>query len=166
MKGFFNALLRIDLSGKRFCREDISDDVLRESLGGKGLGIHLLMTENPTGVDPLSAENRFILATGPATGTGLWGHSRFGAYSKSPATGGFAESYCGGTLAPRIKGCGIDAVILEGRCDALDGSGDRREGRHLSWRGTSERTGYRRDGGSHPEGRAARLRCDDHRTRG
>jgi aldehyde:ferredoxin oxidoreductase len=49
----------------------------------------------------------------------MWGQSRFAAFSKSPATDGFAESYCGGTLAPKIKGCGVDAVILEGRRPAL-----------------------------------------------
>ena len=49
----------------------------------------------------------------------MWSQSRFGVFSKGPATGGFAESYCGGTLAPKIKGCGLDAVILEGKCRGL-----------------------------------------------
>jgi aldehyde:ferredoxin oxidoreductase len=119
MKGFFNKLLKIDLSVGTFHYEDIPDSVLYNNLGGKGLGAHLLYKENPRGVDPLSPENVFILVTGPATGTKMWSHSRFGAYSKSPATGGFGESYCGGTLAPKIKGCGIDAVIITGKADSL-----------------------------------------------
>ncbi len=119
MDGFFNKLLRIDLSNQTFHYEDIGDDVLRRRLGGKGLGTYLLMKENPAAVEPLSPENVFIIAAGPVTGTKMWSQARFGVYSKSPATGGFAESYCGGTLAPKIKGCGIDAVILEGKCDAL-----------------------------------------------
>jgi aldehyde:ferredoxin oxidoreductase len=119
MKGFFNKLLKIDLSAGTFHYEDIPDSVLYNNLGGKGLGAHLLYKENPRGVDPLSPENVFILVTGPATGTKMWSHSRFGAYSKSPATGGFGESYCGGTLAPKIKGCGIDAVIITGKADSL-----------------------------------------------
>jgi len=119
MRGFFNRLLRIDLGRRTFEYEDISDDVLAKTLGGKGLGVHLLAAENPVGADPLSPENRFIICTGPVTGTRLWGQSRFGVYCKSPATGGYGESYCGGTLAPKIKGCGVDAVILEGRCEEL-----------------------------------------------
>jgi aldehyde:ferredoxin oxidoreductase len=119
MKGFFNKLLRIRLDEKRFAYEEIPDSVLERTLGGKGLGVHLLLAENPPGVDPLSPENRFIITVGPVTGTRMWSQSRFAVFSKSPATGGYGESYCGGSLAPKIKGCGVDAVILEGACDSL-----------------------------------------------
>ncbi len=119
MKGFFNKLLRINLQEKSFKYDDISDDILRITLGGKGLGSYLLLKENPEGVNPLSGENRIILTTGPITGTATWSQSRFGSFLKSPATNGFGESYCGGGIAPKIKGCGIDAVIIEGRADQL-----------------------------------------------
>jgi aldehyde:ferredoxin oxidoreductase len=112
-------LLRIRLAEKHSSYESIPDSVLEKSLGGKGLGIHLLLAENPPGVDPFSPENRFIITVGPITGTRMWSQSRFAVFSKSPATGGYGESYCGGTLAPKIKGCGVDAIILEGACDAL-----------------------------------------------
>jgi aldehyde:ferredoxin oxidoreductase len=119
MKGFWNRLLRVDLGAGSFRYEPLSDDLLARTLGGKGLGTALLASENPPGVDPFAPESRFILTTGPVTGTAMWGQSRFGAYAKSPATGGYAESYCGGTLAPRLKGCGVDAVVLEGRRPSL-----------------------------------------------
>jgi len=119
MKGFFNKLLKIDLSGQEFSYEPIPDEVLARTLGGKGLGTHLLMKENPQGVDPLGPENNFFITTGPVTGTKMWGQSRFGVYSKSPATGGYGESYCGGTVAPKIKGCGVDAIILSGKSERL-----------------------------------------------
>lgn len=119
MKGFFNRLLRINLASQSFAYEDIPDSLLQKTLGGKGLGTHLLMKENAEGVDPLSPENVFIIVTGPVTGTRMWSHSRFGTYTKSPATGGYGESYCGGTIAPKIKGCGVDAIILQGGCDTL-----------------------------------------------
>ena len=119
MKGFWNRLLRIDLDQGTWRTEPLPDDLLARTLGGKGLGTALLLRENPPGVDALSPENRFILTTGPVTGTSMWGQSRFAAFAKSPATDGFAESYCGGTLAPKIKGCGVDAVILKGRRPGL-----------------------------------------------
>jgi aldehyde:ferredoxin oxidoreductase len=119
MNGFFNRLLRIDLTKRRFTYEEIPDQVLARTLGGKGLGTHLLWDEIAQGVPPLSPGNRFILATGPVTGTSFWSQSRFGAYAKSPATGGYAEAYCGGTVAPKIKGCGVDAVVIEGACESL-----------------------------------------------
>jgi aldehyde:ferredoxin oxidoreductase len=119
MKGFFNTILRIDLTEQTFTYDSLSDEVLRQTLGGKGLGIHFMLRENPEGVDPLSPENRFIIAVGPITGTKVWSQSRFAAFSKSPATGGFFESYCGGSLAPKIKGCGVDAIIMHGACPKL-----------------------------------------------
>lgn len=100
MKGFFNRLLKIDLNEKRFRYEDIPDSVFTKTLGGKGLGIHLLIEQNPRGVDSFAPENIFVVATGPITETKMWGQSRFGVYSKSPATNGYGESYCGGSLAP------------------------------------------------------------------
>ena len=119
MKGFFNKILNIDLSEGGFRYEELSDETLAKTLGGKGLGVHLLMTENKPGVDPLSPENVFVVATGPVTGTKLWGQSRFAVYTKSTATGGFGESYCGGTLATKIKGCGVDVIVIRGRCESL-----------------------------------------------
>jgi len=119
MKGFFNKLLRIDLTDKSFFLDDITDDFLRGCLGGKGLGVRILMEEIPPGTEALSPENVFVIGTGPATGTRMWGQSRFAVYSKSPATGGFGESYCGGKLAAKIKGCGFDALILTGCADEL-----------------------------------------------
>ena len=119
MRGFFNKLLRVDLSRQSFGYEEIPDRLLETTLGGKGLGAHLLLEENPQGVEPFAPENVFVIATGPVTGTKLWSQSRFGVYSTSPATGGYGESYCGGKLAPKIKGCGVDAVIIEGRCQDL-----------------------------------------------
>ena len=103
MNGFFNTLLRIDLENGDYRYETLSDDILSKTLGGKGLGTYLLSRENPVGVDPLSAENVFIIAVGPVTGTSMWSQSRFGVYAKSPAGGGYGESYCGGSLAPKFS---------------------------------------------------------------
>ena len=119
MTGYFNRLIRIDLQNRTFSHEPIPDSVLESCLGGKGLGVHLLSTGSRPGTPALSPKSPFIIATGPVTGTKMWSQSRYGVFAKSPATGGYGESYCGGTLAPRIKGCGIDALILEGRADDL-----------------------------------------------
>jgi aldehyde:ferredoxin oxidoreductase len=115
MHGFHGRLLRIDLDAGSFDYTPLADATLARTLGGKGLGAELLLGENPVGVDPLSPESVFVVAVGPVTGTRFWSQSRFGVYAKSPATGGWGESYCGGTLAPVIKGCGVDAVLLRGK---------------------------------------------------
>ncbi|WP_240986600.1 aldehyde ferredoxin oxidoreductase family protein [Acididesulfobacillus acetoxydans] len=114
MKGFFGKLLRIDLTRKTYVQELIPDEVFFRYLGGKGLGSYLLLKEVPGGVDPLSADNKLIFVVGPATGVDMWGSSRYGAYSKSPQTGFYGESYAGGKVAPQIHGTGYDAIILQG----------------------------------------------------
>jgi aldehyde:ferredoxin oxidoreductase len=119
VKGFYNRLLRINLTSRKSSYEEIPDAVLARTLGGKGLGTHYLLEENPAGADPLGPENKFLIAVGPVTGTRMWSQSRFAVYTKSPATGGYCESYCGGSLAPKIKSCGVDLIILEGACESL-----------------------------------------------
>ncbi len=114
MYGFYNKLLRVNLTNQTFQVEPIQDDVLRKNLGGKGLATHLLLDNLPQGTDPLAPENVLIFITGPAGGTGLPPASRYGVFTKSPQTGGYLESYSGGTLAPYIKSAGYDAVLLEG----------------------------------------------------
>jgi aldehyde:ferredoxin oxidoreductase len=118
MKGFYNKLLRIDLTGRSISTEEISDEILLKNLGGKGLGGHYLLQEIPLNVDPLSPENKLIFVIGPATGTKIWSNSRYGVFSKSPLTGIFGESYSGGKVGPQIKAAGFDVIILEGKSDS------------------------------------------------
>ena len=114
MLGFYNRVLHIDLSSRESRVEALDDEVLRAGLGGKGLGSQLLLREAAPGVDPLSPANPFIIACGPLTATAMPGASRYGLYSKSPLTRGYAESYSGGSVAPVIKRTGYDAIIIKG----------------------------------------------------
>ena len=114
MKGFHNVVLHIDLSQRSFEEESIDDSVYRQLLGGKGLGTHLLLNNTKAGVDPLSADNVIIFATGPVTDTKVYGSCRFGAFSKSPLTGIYCESYVGGKAAEPLSRTGYDAVIIKG----------------------------------------------------
>jgi aldehyde:ferredoxin oxidoreductase len=115
MKGFFNKLLRIDLTNRIISKEEISDNILKANLGGKGLGGYFLLKEIPLNIDPLSQENKIIFVIGPATGSKIWSNSRYSVFSKSPQTGIFGESYSGGKVAPQIKATGYDVIILEGK---------------------------------------------------
>ena len=117
MKGFFNKILRINLKAKTFKEETIPDSVYETYLGGKGLGTYLLMKENPSGVDPLSPENKLIFCTGPITDTRIYGSCRHGVFTKSPLTGIFSESYSGGKVAEPMSRTGYDAFIFEEACD-------------------------------------------------
>ncbi|UCF84625.1 MAG: aldehyde ferredoxin oxidoreductase family protein [Desulfobacteraceae bacterium] len=114
MKGFFNRILSINVSDQSYHVDPIDDSILEKCLGGKGLSTYLLLKHNPPGVDPLGPENRLILATGPVSGTSIWGSCRYGIYTKSPQTGFYSESYSGGTVADYIARTGFDAVMIHG----------------------------------------------------
>ena len=117
MKGFFNRLLRIDLTKQKIASEPISDAVLRSHLGGKGLGSYLLLEENPAQVDPFSPNNRLIFTLGPLADTPFYGSSRYAVFTKSPQTGIYSESYSGGKITFAMSRTGYDAFIIEGTSD-------------------------------------------------
>ena len=115
-RGYMGKILRVDLDNESHKIESLDDTVAFLLLGGKGLGIWLLYKSISAHVDPLSPENPVIFATGPLTGT-LAPNSRFCLVSKSPATGGVDDSYCGGFFGPELKFAGYDALVVLGQCD-------------------------------------------------
>ncbi len=117
MNGFYGRILKVDLSRKTFQIETPDDTIYYQYLGGKGLASYLLFTNNPPGVDPLAPENCLIFATGPFSGSRIWGSCRYGVYSKSPQTGIYAESYAGGKVPEAIDATGFDALLISGRSD-------------------------------------------------
>jgi aldehyde:ferredoxin oxidoreductase len=115
MKGFFNRLLRINLSRQKTTVEPIPESILRSYLGGKGLGSYLLLKENPPHIDPFSPQNRLIFTLGPLADTPFYGSSRYAVFTKSPQTGIYSESYSGGKITLPFSRTGYDAVIIEGK---------------------------------------------------
>lgn len=114
MFGFYNNILDIDVTQSAYKEKKLGDETLKRTLGGKGLGTHLLLENNPPKVDPLSPENRLIFTIGPTAGTAIWGSCRYGVFTKSPQTGYFSESYSGGTVATRMAQTGYDGVVIHG----------------------------------------------------
>jgi len=115
MKGFFNQLLRIDLTHRKSKVEPISESILRSYLGGKGLGSYLLLKETPPHIDPFSPQNRLIITLGPLADTPFYGSSRYAVFTKSPQTGIYSESYSGGKITLSLSRTGYDAIIIEGK---------------------------------------------------
>ena len=118
MKGFFNQLLRINLSKQKSTVEPIPESILRSNLGGKGLGSYLLLKENPPHVDPFSPQNRLIFTSGPLADTPFYGSSRYAVFTKSPQTGIYSESYSGGKITLSLSRTGYDAILIEGKSES------------------------------------------------
>jgi len=115
MDGFFGRILKVDLSEKKYSVEPVRDDIFEKYLGGKGLASYLLYELNPPGVDPLDPANSLIFATGPVTGSAIWGSCRYGVFTKSPQTGFYSESYAGGKVPEAIDSTGFDAIVIQGQ---------------------------------------------------
>ncbi len=115
MDGFYGRILKVDLSEEKYSVEPVRDEILEKYLGGKGLASYLLYELNPAGVDPLDPANSLIFATGPVTGSAIWGSCRYGVFTKSPQTGFYSESYAGGKVPEAIDSTGFDAIVIQGQ---------------------------------------------------
>ncbi len=113
-RGFSNRILTVDLSTGACHSEELDEKVARLYLGGKGLGSYLLFTRMAPKVDPLGPDNLLIFATGPLTGTIAPTSSRLCVMAKSPKTGTYMDSYCGGFFGQTLKYAGYDAVVIKG----------------------------------------------------
>jgi aldehyde:ferredoxin oxidoreductase len=117
--GYQGKLLRVNLSKQVVSEESISPKVLHEFIGGTGLGLRLLYDEVSPGIDPYSAENRIIFATGPLTGTLVPGSGTYTVMTKNTLTGLATSAQANGFLGARLKYAGYDAIIIQGKSDKL-----------------------------------------------
>jgi aldehyde:ferredoxin oxidoreductase len=96
-------VVRVDLTAESVERVSIPDGWLRQFVGGKGVGARLLYDAVDPGTDPLGPGNAFCVLVGPLTGL-LPGDDRYAVVTKSPLTGGFLDSYAGGSFAGALAG--------------------------------------------------------------
>jgi len=116
--GYMGKGLRVNLTSRTSSTFDIPEDWARRFLGGRGFAAKILYDELDPSTEPLSPENKLVVATGPLSGLFLPGSGKLTFACKSPATGGYADSNVGGHLGPEIKYAGYDVIILEGKADA------------------------------------------------
>ncbi|MDZ5810617.1 aldehyde ferredoxin oxidoreductase C-terminal domain-containing protein [Halorubrum sp. AD140] len=131
-------VLRADLSSETVGRERVPGPWRRRFLGGKGLGARYLYEELDADTDPLGPDNLLALCIGPLSGY-LPGETRYAAVTKSPLTGGFLDSYAGGSFADRLVGSLDDclALLVTGEADepvrVVVENGEGRVERAYSW---------------------------------
>ncbi|MDY7042222.1 MAG: aldehyde ferredoxin oxidoreductase C-terminal domain-containing protein, partial [Chloroflexota bacterium] len=112
-------LLRINLSDRTYNIESLSDDFIRDYVGGMGFGTKLLTTEVPATADPLGPENKLFICVGPLSGTPAPLFAQTCIVMKSPLTTGIINTYAGGYLATAIKQSGYDVIAIEGVASEL-----------------------------------------------
>ena len=130
MHGWSGRALVVDLTNTKYSYLTISEKVLMDFLGGRGIAVKLLWDLNEVGTDPLSPKNHLIFAVGPLTGYPLPSSGKVVIASKSPLTGGYGDGNIGTKAAVELRKLGVDALVLKGaarrptilliRCDGVE----------------------------------------------
>lgn len=106
-------LLRINLTNKIFLLEKVPE--YYGNLGGRGLTSHIISNEVPPRCEPLSDENKIVMAPGILSGTNVLCSGRLSIGTKSPLTCTIKEANAGGVVAGQLANLGFQAIIIEGR---------------------------------------------------
>ena len=114
--GYTGKFIDIDLSGGTVTETCFQEDLLRQYVGGRGLGAKILwdrLGSRWETVDPLSPENLFLALTGPLTG--YFHGARICITGKSPQSNGIIGSTVSGEFPIELKCAGWDGIIVSGR---------------------------------------------------
>jgi aldehyde:ferredoxin oxidoreductase len=115
MHGNTGKTLRVDLSTGEIRATNLPEEYYRKYIGGSGLAAKVFWEEGDFDADPLSPEAMLIFMNGPFAGLKLSGASRNSVAGRSPLTGCWGDSSCGGYFAPELRYAGYDGIIITGK---------------------------------------------------
>ncbi len=115
--GYTGKILRVSLNNLAAREEVLSEELVRDYLGGAGFAVKCLYDEVKPGTPALSENNKLIFADGPLTATGTPCASRMAVVAKSPLTGAVGMALSGGQFPAEMKNAGFDMIIVEGRAE-------------------------------------------------
>lgn len=109
-------LWEIDIGKKCFEKHLISPLILKDFLGGRGLGVRLFFDYIPSDYFSSVAFEKgpIFFLTGPLTGSKAPLTGRFHSVFHSPLTGTICDSSCGGKAGVFLKSNGIDGIVIKG----------------------------------------------------
>lgn len=142
MSDRFGRLLYVDLDTGNLWHEQLAPALVEPFIGGAGLAARLLWDRLTNELDPLGPQNPLLFITGPLTGTAGPANGRFSVCAKSPATGLWGESNCGGFWGSELRHAGFDGILVTGKASVPvylwvhNGEAELRDASHL-W-GTSD----------------------------
>jgi len=111
-------ILNIDLTTRNLSEFTIPDDWTHDYLGAASLATRILFDTLISNIDPLSPDSPLLFMTGPLTGTAGPAVGRFVVCARSPATGLWGESNCGGFWGPELRKTGFDGLKITGCADS------------------------------------------------
>jgi aldehyde:ferredoxin oxidoreductase len=105
----------IDLTTGEVGNLEIPPEWTRDFLGGGSLAARILYDVLTPDLDPLSPQAPLLFLNGPLSGTAGPAVGRFVVCGKSPYTGIWGESNCGGFWGPELRKAGFDGLLITGR---------------------------------------------------
>lgn len=135
--GYMNQFLWVDLSAGTMRSEVPDASLLRDFIGGYGVGARLLYSHIKPGSDPLGPGNILGFVTGPLTGSPAPTGTRWMMVGRSPLTGGWGDANGSGYIGPAVKRAGYDAIFFTGIAPEPvylflnDGQAELRSAKHL-----------------------------------
>ncbi len=118
MQGNTGNVIDVDLTEGKVKVGSLPESWYRGYIGGSGLAAKLFWETGDFGAGPLSPEAMLIFMNGPFAGLKLSGASRTSAGGRSPLTGNWGDSSCGGSFGPELRYAGYDGIVLRGKAAA------------------------------------------------
>nr|HMF33020.1 aldehyde ferredoxin oxidoreductase family protein [Candidatus Lokiarchaeia archaeon] len=118
MAGYMGKLLVVNLTNGEINDEPLNEDWCRDFIGGSGYACRYLIDKISRDTDPLGPENVLMIMTGPLTATSAPTSGRWVVCSKSPLSGIWGESHCGGEFGWQLKSTGYDGIVITGAASA------------------------------------------------
>jgi aldehyde:ferredoxin oxidoreductase len=115
--GYFNNYFFVDLTTKKITKKSFDESILKDFIGGSGLGAYILYNLTDANTEPFGEDNLLAFLTGPFVGTAVPSSGRHAVVTKSPATNIWAESDIGGSFGVMLRKCGIDGIIIKGKSE-------------------------------------------------
>lgn len=117
MFGYHGKYLMVDLSTNKTRELELSEDDVKNYIGGSTLAAKLIYDRVKSDMDPLGPEAPLVFSTGPFTATAIPMVSRYAICGISPLTGIWGEATSGGTFPLRLKASGYDGILFLGKAD-------------------------------------------------
>ncbi|MGC9324201.1 MAG: aldehyde ferredoxin oxidoreductase family protein [Desulfomonilia bacterium] len=114
-KAYAGKGLRIDLTGQRITTEPLTEQMIREYIGGYLLGMKILWDEYRPEYGAFDPRNPLIFCTGPLTGTRAPTANSLTCNTKSPIAQSFVSGRAGGHFGPMLKFAGYDYIVITGK---------------------------------------------------
>ena len=160
MHGWSGKILEVNLTLGDVHDKSLDAAVARDYIGGRGFGIHTILSDIEPKCNPMSPDNLLVMSVGPLTGTRAPTGARYMVTTKSPLTGAITCSNSGGRFPASLKQSGIDMIVFSGKSPEPvylwidNGRAELRPAAHL-WGKNSPDTEKAIRGETRPEARVA-----------